>query len=659
MTCASTCFFPPRAATQSPQTTATWPPISKEELELKDNPSHPGDVAIVLYREVQTDNARNLETHFTRIKILKEQGKKYGDVEIPYLEEEVQVENIRARTVAPDGQAIEFGGTIYDKVVLKTRRFRLNVKAFSLSNVQPGSILDYSYTVHGHRDIPEVIKHPEHYLLTHGYAYPAARWPVQRELSVRRVHFILHPFSPHTHIEIRSLHLPKIAAPQTQPDGTVLLDVENVPGVREEEYSPPEETMRGEVYLFYVVGYFSNDSFWSDMAGLGYRQTVKFLAQSKLIQQEVARLSSPNDTAETKLRKLYERVQQIRAVSFEPSRTEKEKERENLKPNKTAEEVLQHGYAFGNEINLLFVAMAREAGFQASPIRVTSRNRRFFVKSLPNPTQLDAEIVEVRLPEKTLFLDPATLHCPFGLLPWEETDTDGIRLEQFNGSLVKVPVATSAEALIERKATFRLDKDGNLDGKLEVSFLGQEALVRRINGNNKDEAARKKELEEETRVWLPQDATVKLTSTTGWEGASGPLRASFDVQSPSFATQAGDRLLLPVVVLRRRSEKVFQTTNGENPVYLKYSHQENDEVMVEIPQGYKLESVPAPGGVKTRFASYARTAEQKGSQLKLKRSFTMDGYAFTLEQYPGLHDFYDFVRINDEEQAILQLLPAN
>src|ERR1700760_1046103 len=68
------------------QTAPAWPPVSREELELKDNPLSPGETAMILYRELQTDSAKSLETHFTRIKIFKEDGKKYADIEIPYLE---------------------------------------------------------------------------------------------------------------------------------------------------------------------------------------------------------------------------------------------------------------------------------------------------------------------------------------------------------------------------------------------------------------------------------------------------------------------------------------------------------------------------------------------------------------------------------------------
>src|SRR5260370_18879301 len=102
------------------------------------------------------------------------------------------------------------------------------------------------------------------------------------------------------------------------------------------------------------------------------------------MEREATRLIAASDTGEAKLRKIYTRVQQVRAVSYESEKTEKERKQENLKENKNAEDVLNRGYAFANEINLLFVALARAAGFEAYPVLVTSRTRSFFINAFPN-----------------------------------------------------------------------------------------------------------------------------------------------------------------------------------------------------------------------------------------------------------------------------------
>lgn len=641
------------------QTAPAWPPVSHEELELKDNPLRPGEPAMILYREIQTDSSKSLETHFTRIKIFKEDGKKYADIEIPYLEKELQVQNIQGRTIKPDGQTIDFGGAVYDRIVAKTKRFKINVKSFTFPDVQPGSIIEYSYQLHHHHGVPDVFKRPQDYVIPVALAYPAAQWTIQRDLFVRRTHFVFRPSTRDMTVEIRSVHLPKIAEPQRGDDGSLTMDVENIPAFQKEEHGPPEDFSIGRVELFYIAGFFTNDSYWRDVAKFEARDTEKFLGKSKAIQQEAARLVSPNDSPEAKLRKIYDRVQQIRYVSYERSRTEKERKQESLKPNKNAEDVLTRGYAFENEINLLFIALARAAGLDAYLVKITSRDRTYFLKSLPDYRQLDAEVVEVRLDKKSIFLDPATRYCPFGLLPWEETDAGGIRLDENHALVVQTPTPNSWEAVISRKGRFKLDDRQNLQGRLEVSFAGQEALSRRIKANDEDEAGRRKLLEEEIESWLPKNATAKLVSASGWTESTTPLTAVFEVKAPDFASRVGERLLFRAFVFQTPWKNAFQSQTRETMIDLHYGHQEIDELTFEMPSGYQWENFPLPRSRKDAFATYELSTEKQGSELRLKRTLNMDGYFFQAKDYPGLHRFFESLRKNDDEQAILHAASAN
>jgi transglutaminase-like putative cysteine protease len=640
------------------QTAPAWPAVSPEELALKDNPLRPGEPAMILYREIQTDSSKSLETHFTRIKIFREDGKKYADIEIPYLEKELQVENIQGRTIKPDGQAIDFGGAVYDRIVAKTKRFKINVKSFTFPDVQPGSIIEYSYRLHRHHGVPDVFKHPQDYMIPVALAYPAAEWTIQHDLFVRRTHFVFRPFARGMSVEVRSVHLPKMAEPRREADGSIIMDVENVPAFQKEEHAPPEDFTKGRIELFYIAGYFSNDAYWSDLAKYEARDTEKFLGKSKAIQQEAARLVSPNDSPETRLRKIYDRVQQIRYVSYERTRTEKERKQESLKPNKNVEDVLTRGYAFENEINLLFVALARAAGLDAYPVKITARDHTYFLKSLPDFRQLDAEVVEVRLDTKNIFLDPATRYCPFGLLPWEETDAGGIRLDEKYGLVVQTPSPNSWEAVISRQGRFKLDDRQNLQGKLEVSFAGQEALGRRIKANDEDEAGRRKLLEDEVESWLPKNATAKLISASGWTESTTPLTAVFEVQAPDYASRVGERLLFPAFVFQTPWKKAFQSQTRENMVDLHYARQEIDELTFEAPSGYQWENFPLSRSSKDVFAAYELSAEKQGAELRLKRTFNMDGYFFQPKSYPDLRLFFEYLRKNDDEQAILHAAAA-
>ena len=72
-------------------------PVSPEELKMSSEPLAPGAPAIILYRQVdRDDNSRTShEDNYFRIKVLTEAGRKYADIEIPFLKQREDIVNIR------------------------------------------------------------------------------------------------------------------------------------------------------------------------------------------------------------------------------------------------------------------------------------------------------------------------------------------------------------------------------------------------------------------------------------------------------------------------------------------------------------------------------------------------------------------------------------
>lgn len=98
-------------------------PVSPDELKMTSDPAAPGVPAIILYREVaRYDDRVPHEDNYFRIKILKEEGRKYGDIEIPfYKERDEDISGIKARTIRPDGTIAEFHGQVFEKFLVKRR----------------------------------------------------------------------------------------------------------------------------------------------------------------------------------------------------------------------------------------------------------------------------------------------------------------------------------------------------------------------------------------------------------------------------------------------------------------------------------------------------------------------------------------------------------
>src|SRR5256884_930065 len=127
-----------------------WLPVSPQELKVTGEPKAPGAPAIILYRQIDRDDSDARTPHeynYVRTKILTEEGRKYADVEIPFFKENENVVSVRARTIRPDGSIVNFDGKVYEKEIVKARGVKFLAKTFTLSDVQPGSIIEYHYMI--------------------------------------------------------------------------------------------------------------------------------------------------------------------------------------------------------------------------------------------------------------------------------------------------------------------------------------------------------------------------------------------------------------------------------------------------------------------------------------------------------------------------------
>lgn len=644
---------PPLRAQAEPLDQHGFAPINLDDLALKDNPLKPGVSAMILYRDVYVDDYAEITKEYFRIKVFTDEGKKYADVEVP-IRGAHGISGVHARTIHPDGSVADFDGKVFEKVVVKGKGIKIRTETFTLPDVRAGSVIEYGYTKRWGKGIPPDAILDSTIIDTFG-SMVADRWIIDDELFTRHAHFSFRPLK----LAISWVWdgLPAGEDPQEQKDGTIALDVTNVLPFLQEAFMPPEDTFRSRVEFYYVPRSLAStkDSgkFWVDRGKRSAGEEDKFIGKHKGIKQKVDETVSVGDPPEVKLRKLYAEAQKIRNLSFESEKTAKEEKREKLKDNDNVEDVLKHGYGDGSEINALFVALARTAGFDASTVRAVSRRTNFFNPHLINWGQLDSGVVEVKLGTKKLYLDPATRFCPFGLLPWEETGVQGVRLDKDGGAIVTTTQPVSSDAVTERNATLQWE-DGTLGGKLEVSFRGQDALERRLANREEDEAGRRKKLEDEVKDWLPSGATVKQVNATGWDGSDQPLVASFDIQVPNFGASTGRRLLLPVGIFQANGKNPFQHSNRVHPVYFSYPWQEVDDIRIELPKNYEVETLPAAKKSEQAFGRYEVSSAKEAGGLHIQRKLIMDGVIFQTGYYPYLRAFYSEVGAGDELQLVLR-----
>ena len=254
--------------------------------------------------------------------------------------------------------------------------------------------------------------------------------------------------------------------------------------------------------------------------------------------------------------------------------------------------------------------------------------------------------------------------CAFGQLSWEKTGVQGLRLATTGELFVTMPEIESRSATIRRRAVLQLEASGAAKGAGEMSWTGQEALDLRLDVLDKDDASRRKEIEARLKQLLPPDATLVINEVTGWDDPERAVAVTFALEIPRFGMMTGRRRLLSLSIFQSDAKHPFQRTNRIHPVYLPYPHQVTDEVVLSLPAGFQVESLPMPrtnisavGRVETRYERHG--GEPPGGDLRFTRQFAMEGTLIPVPMYATLRGFYDTVQSGDRENVVILANPAD
>lgn len=624
-----------------------WKPVTPEELKMTSVPEAPGAPAIYLYRQVDRNDAgvqraRGVrEYNYVRIKVLTEEGREQGNVVIPYFKGLTSIAGIRARTIQPDGKIVEFDGKVFDQIVEKKKGEKVQAKTFTLPDVHAGSIIEYHYNIDFEDD-----------RIFRSY------WLLSESLFTKEAVFTLKPFEEYPWNVQWSwpAGLPKGTDPPKQgPDHIVRMTSHNIPAFEEEDHMPPENELKYRVLFIYHDEPFESDmdKYWKQFGKKKNGQIEGFVDKKKAMAEAVGSIVSPSDTPEVKLRKIYDRVQQIPNSSYLPRKSEEEKKRENIKPNKDVEDLWKHQYGNRWDLTWLFLGLARAAGLEASPCLVSGRSEYFFTKQRVNGTELDANVVLVKVNGKDEYFDPGAAFTPYGFLPWMETGVTGLKLDGNGGTWIQTSMPGAKDSRIERTAQFKLSSEGDLTGTLKITYTGLEASIRRTREHNHDETERKKNFEEAVKNDIPTGSEVEMTGTPDWKNSEAPLNIDFNVKIPGWLASAGHRGLLTTGIFNASEKHLFEHARRTWPIYFTYPFSTLDEISIEMP-GWKVETLPQDATKDAKAVVYKRKVQNQNGVLKIERELDSEVVFVAKENYPILRNFYQLVKSEDEQQVVLQ-----
>lgn len=618
---------------------ANWPAIKPEELADTKPQVEPDAGIEILVQETEIDasdfNFTSSDVYF-RLKIYTNEGvDKVAKIQIPYSRQDDSVSDIEARTIKPNGTILELKRQdIYDREIVKAGNIRTWVKSFAPPGLEPGDIVEYRY--HLARD-------------GRNFMFP---FVFESDKPARSVVYRLKPLGlpvPGLGLQMLSVNYPKQELKANR-QGYYEFTAKNVRSRKEEPFRPPATQILTSVVLYYVVDAIkSPDAFWADASHRLSRENDAPTKPTKAIIAEAQGLVSPADTADEKLRKIHDfcRSQIINRHSDASGLTRAE--RRKLKPNASAADTLKTRQGSANEINTLFVALARAAGFDARIALGNDRTQYLFSPNIPVPFAFTRRVAAVNLGERWAYFDPGALYLPAGMLDWRIGDTSILIANEKQKLIQQQPSAPAERSLRRQSATLTIQEDGSLEGDVTLECTGYFEVA----DKNSLDAATPDQIKKRLQGELEPHLKGIELSHIRVENANKPLeplKVSFHLRVPEFAERTGSRLFVQPNVFRRGGRALFEAATRETNIIFPHRYRELDEITLTLPEGLDLEAASSPAGFDvSKVGAYTVDISwARGKRtLHYRREFTFNTVGFPAERYPAVKRLFEVVHERD------------
>lgn len=300
------------------------------------------------------------------------------------------------------------------------------------------------------------------------------------------------------------------------------------------------------------------------------------------------------------------------------------------------------------DINMLLTAMLREAGLEAFPVLLSTRDYGKMYAMYPIRSKLNYTIVSVLADNTEYFLDATRPFLGFGKL----------HASCYNGPARKVNVsadlvAFEADSLFEKSVTgifISPDENGRLKGHFQRQYTLFESYDARARIREKGKDAFFKELAKGfvTEIEMSNGELKEL------ENYSNQLVVDYDFKLGEL-DESGMIYLQPMFSESLRSNP-FKSQDRRYPIEMPAVTDYNYTMTLQLPEDCVVEEAPKSTIVKFNDGEgiFQYLVQVQGNSLMMRSRLKFNRALYDPEEYQPLREFFDVVVKKHAEQIVIK-----
>jgi len=300
------------------------------------------------------------------------------------------------------------------------------------------------------------------------------------------------------------------------------------------------------------------------------------------------------------------------------------------------------------EINLMLTAMLRYAGLDANPVLLSTRDNG--IAFYPSREAFNYVISGVEVENDIYLMDATNLYSEPNILPLNDLNWFG-RMIKKDGSSKEINLNSKMISKDIVRLMASIDAKGEITGKINEQYTDYNGFVFRDNYNAVSEESYLEKLEKKYKGIEITDYKVENKLQLGT-----PIIETYSFKNTNSIETIGDKMYFSPLLFLAQTENPFKQEKREYPVDFTFVNQDRSLFVFEIPEGYTIETMPAP--INLVFSddsmSFKFNISNNGRQINVSSIFEVKTSIVAPGDYEELKAFYNEMIKKQTEKIVLK-----
>ena len=300
------------------------------------------------------------------------------------------------------------------------------------------------------------------------------------------------------------------------------------------------------------------------------------------------------------------------------------------------------------EINLISVAMLREVGFEVNPVLVSTRSNG--IAYYPSRTAFNYVIAAVELDGKYILLDATSKNAVPNVLPSRAVNWIG-RVVKKDGRSYEINLTNRAPSNEQLTIMCAINAAGKVDGKLRDIYNDYYAFDYREDNGGLTADTYLEKLQKENKGVVISEVNTKNTKEF-----YKPIVEAYSFSSDNLVEVIGERMYFSPMLFFQIKENPFKAEERTYPVEFDFPFNDSFNIIVKIPEGYEVESMPEPIELITEnnYGAFKYNISKNLDNIQLVGNFSINTSLIPTEGYHSIKLFFREMIKKQSEKIVLK-----